>query len=173
VTWWSVTIEAEGEDRDLVTADAMEDLLPILDDYSPVVIAPSEDSGATPVRYGVDLSVNADEAGYAAAMALGFFQEAVAKVDLPAWPIVKLVVITEAELDASLSQSNFPVLVGVSELADLIGVSRQRASELAHSGSFPAPVATLASGPVWIEPAILRYVEEWERRPGRPKAAAQ
>lgn len=40
-------------------------------------------------------------------------------------------------------------LVGVSELAGLLGVSRQRASVVAKEDDAPKPLAQLASGPVW------------------------
>ncbi|MEX2439699.1 MAG: hypothetical protein WD739_07440 [Actinomycetota bacterium] len=59
--------------------------------------------------------------------------------------------------------------VGASELAALLGVTRQRASALAASSTFPAPVARLASGPVWKKSSVGRFVDEWERRPGRPR----
>jgi predicted DNA-binding transcriptional regulator AlpA len=72
------------------------------------------------------------------------------------------------DFERSLETRNFPELVGVSELAELLGVSRQRASELANSKTFPKPVAQLSSGPVWVEAAVRRYENEWPRRPGRP-----
>jgi hypothetical protein len=175
VIWWSVTIEAESDESDgggVVGSDKLDDLLSVLDHFSPVVIVPPEEPRGTPIRYGVDLSVLADAAAEATDIAVAAFETAVKEIGLPEWPIVKLGVITEAELDASLATSNFPTLLGVSELADLLGVSKQRASELARTASFPSPVATLASGPVWVEHAVVRYLEEWERRPGRPKAAA-
>ncbi len=43
------------------------------------------------------------------------------------------------ELDRRIQESNAPELVGVAELASLLSVSRQRASELARSRGFPAP----------------------------------
>ena len=174
MTAWSVTIESEGEDGVFqpgtsVSPSALDELLCVLAEYSPVVIAPAE-SGAGPGRYGVDVSVNADTALEATYMAHQLVWDATRKVGLPEWPIVKLEAQTEDSLDASLATPNFPNLLGVTELAHLLGVSRQRASELAHSPSFPRPVSELASGPVWIEPTVLRYVEEWERRPGRRRA---
>ena len=73
------------------------------------------------------------------------------------------------ELEKQVMESNVPELVGVTELAQLLGVSRQRASELARSRDFPAPIAVLRSGPVWRKTAIARHVGKWERRPGRPR----
>jgi len=74
-------------------------------------------------------------------------------------------------LDPELSLPNARELLGVIELANLLNVSRQRASELARTGSgFPRPIVLLASGPVWDRAMIARYVEHWDRRPrGRPR----
>ena len=58
--------------------------------------------------------------------------------------------------------------VGVSEVAEILGVSRQRASELRTRPGFPAPIADLASGPVWTRGSLDRFISTWERRPGRP-----
>ena|SRR5712692_9393079 len=59
-------------------------------------------------------------------------------------------------------------LVGVAELSDLLQVTTQRASSLARSPGFPAPIAWLRSGPIWHRPTVARYVATWNRRPGRP-----
>lgn len=63
--------------------------------------------------------------------------------------------------------------VGVTEVAELLGVSRQRASELRTRRGFPAPIAELASGPVWTASSLGRFLETWERRPGRPRTIAR
>ncbi len=53
--------------------------------------------------------------------------------------------------------------MGISEIAELLGVSRQRAHQLAASHGFPEPVARLAQGPVWE----TAEVEKWARETGR------
>lgn len=61
-------------------------------------------------------------------------------------------------------------LVGISEIAQMLGVTRQRAVQLvADYSDFPAPTASLAAGRIWRR----RQVEAWmnkhpERKPGRP-----
>lgn len=61
------------------------------------------------------------------------------------------------------------MLGGVTEVAELIGVSRQRFADLRVRPDFPEPVAELASGPVWDIAAIRRWSESGARRgPGRP-----
>lgn len=78
---------------------------------------------------------------------------------------------TMEHLAQEQDQPNKPELIGVMELAKMLGVTRQRASELARTDSgFPRPMTFLASGPVWDKATIMRYVDRWERRPrGRPK----
>jgi hypothetical protein len=87
---------------------------------------------------------------------------------LPAWPIVKLEAIEWERLGAELKQPPGPELVGIAELAELAGVSRQRASILARREGFPEPLATLAAGPGWDLHAVRRFLEGWTRQVGRP-----
>lgn len=54
-------------------------------------------------------------------------------------------------------------LMGVAEVATLLGVSRQRVTQLAKQEDFPAPAAALAAGPVWES----ADVERWARGVGR------
>lgn len=54
-------------------------------------------------------------------------------------------------------------LVGVAEVADMLGVTRTRVSQLASSAGFPEPTARLAAGPVWLR----EDVERWARDTGR------
>ena len=55
-------------------------------------------------------------------------------------------------------------LVGASEIAKLLGVTRQRVNQLAKEPSFPAPVAQLGLGAVWRTEDVLRWIDE--HRPG-------
>jgi len=51
-------------------------------------------------------------------------------------------------------------VVGVPEVAQILGVSRQRVYQLMGSyDDFPVPLATLAVGRIWSRQAI----EEWSR----------
>lgn len=54
-------------------------------------------------------------------------------------------------------------LLGNAELGQLLGVSRQRVSQLVSSPTFPAPYATLAMGSIWT----LEAVTDWAQRTGR------
>lgn len=55
-------------------------------------------------------------------------------------------------------------LVGTHEIANLLGVSRQRVAQLAKTARFPSPVARLAMGPVYTRRSIIRFC----RITGRP-----
>ena len=61
-------------------------------------------------------------------------------------------------------------LVGLSEIATMLGVSRQRAGQLVRDYSdFPPPVAELASGRIWETTAVEAWAKAHPvRPPGRP-----
>ncbi len=71
-----------------------------------------------------------------------------------------------------LSQPTYPPMLGVAEVAEKLGVSKQRVFELREAARLPEPITELRAGPVWPEPAIDRWLDTWERKPGRPKKAA-
>lgn len=63
-------------------------------------------------------------------------------------------------------------LVGPGEVAELLGVSRQRVHQLSgQHADFPAPYARLGIGPVWMLPAVEAFERRWSRKPGRPARA--
>ena len=51
-------------------------------------------------------------------------------------------------------------LMGAQEIADRLGVSRQRVTQLTARPDWPAPVATLALGRVWRSEDIERWIRE-------------
>jgi hypothetical protein len=61
-------------------------------------------------------------------------------------------------------------LVGLTEIGEMLGVSRQRARQLAEDNDdFPRPVARMASGPVFTRSSIQSFRLRWPRqRTGRP-----
>lgn len=55
-------------------------------------------------------------------------------------------------------------LVGLTEIAELLGISRQRVHKLSQEASgFPEPFARLSAGLIWLRADI----EEWARDTGR------
>jgi predicted DNA-binding transcriptional regulator AlpA len=60
-------------------------------------------------------------------------------------------------------------LVGLSELAEVLGVSKRTAARYATRPDFPAPVAKLRAGSVWLEEDVLTWAQsEPQARPGKP-----
>ena len=61
-------------------------------------------------------------------------------------------------------------LVGLSEIATMLGVSRQRVGQLVSDyDDFPDPVAELASGRIWETAAVEAWANAHPvRPPGRP-----
>lgn len=54
-------------------------------------------------------------------------------------------------------------LVSTVEIAEMLGVTRQRVSQLMRADTFPAPTADLAVGRVWLRDEI----EAWAAATGR------
>jgi predicted DNA-binding transcriptional regulator AlpA len=55
-------------------------------------------------------------------------------------------------------------LVGAAEIAEMLGISRQRVDAIARThDDFPEPEAVLASGRIWLRTAI----QEWAHASGR------
>jgi len=59
-------------------------------------------------------------------------------------------------------------LVATPEIAEILGVTRQRASKIIQTHQdFPAPVAELSIGKVWLRSAVEEWSDQWNRAPGR------
>lgn len=71
-------------------------------------------------------------------------------------------------------------LVGISEIAAILGVSRQRAGKLADGPDFPAPVAQTSRGRLYTRGSVTAFNEWWQtvrnprggRRRRQPTTAA-
>ena len=62
-------------------------------------------------------------------------------------------------------------LVSIPEIAELLGVSQQRAHQIIRSyKDFPLPEAELAVGRVWLRSAVEAWDKSHPRRPGRRAA---
>jgi len=157
MTEWSVRIELAGgfieEDADRVTT--------ILAKSSPA-------TGFGPGELDVQFCVEAGNAQDAIKKGTNLLMSALKK---PA-RVVSVEALSMEDLDRSIAESNAPDFVGVSELAGILRVSKQRISKLASAPEFPKPIAILAAGPIWRKTTIARFAEAWERRPGRPRKGA-
>lgn len=62
-------------------------------------------------------------------------------------------------------------VAGIAEIAELLGVSRQRAVQIVRDhADFPDPLAELASGRIWHRPSVEAWIAAHpDRKPGRPR----
>lgn len=88
-------------------------------------------------------------------------------------PPVGLEVVTELEHARRAEAPTMPELMSAAEIADELGVRRQRVHQLRQNPAFPAPLAELRGGAVWDAAAVRKFKEEWERRAGRPRSGLQ
>lgn len=153
---WIVSMDAELPTE--FSDELADQLIESLSDYSPAV-------GGRGNRIGVTMSVEAAtnrQAFERARMALSHELGARAR-------LVDARVQTVEELERELEAPALPALAGISEVASILHVSKQRASQLADNPAFPEPICALAAGPVWLRSSIISFGER-ERQPGRPRA---
>jgi len=87
--------------------------------------------------------------------------------------IVGAETLNRKEYDRRAEEPSVPELISAPEIAELLGVTRQRVHQLAADNPlFPEPFIRLGSGPLWIADAIRRFDREWSRKPGRPRRVA-
>jgi predicted DNA-binding transcriptional regulator AlpA len=51
-------------------------------------------------------------------------------------------------------------VVGLSEIGEMMGVSRQRADQLCRTKGFPDPCAVLRHGSIWYRPEVAKWITE-------------
>lgn len=161
---WDVTLDLDV-DADQPLEEIADDLVGLLSGTEGVVsIAGS--------ILAVAISIDAADANRAVARATERIRDAFATLRLPSSARARIVGVAAKRADlvaAELDRPTFPEIVGVAEVAELLGVSKQRITELRTSGRLPSPIADLRAGPVWPKAAIERWLEGWERKPGRPR----
>lgn len=62
-------------------------------------------------------------------------------------------------------------LMGTKEVAERLGISKQRVVQLRTDGSLPTPIAEISQGPIWDGEAIEEFLATWDRGVGKPKRA--
>lgn len=74
--------------------------------------------------------------------------------------------------EAEAFRPDTPELLSASDVANELGVSRQRVYQLQTGHpTFPAPYARLGTGPIWTRPVIEHFAQTWVRKSGRPAKA--
>ncbi len=164
---WTVAVGLAAE---VELGSPAEDRIAILAEKL-AALAPSVSVGQR--SFTVRVAVEAIDAVEASATAVADVVYALEAAGLPSGSVQELEVTEWSLFEKRLEEPPYPDLVGITEIAELLDVSRQRASELARSSKFPVPHADLAAGPVWLKPNVMGFVKEWDRKPGRPKSASR
>lgn len=83
-------------------------------------------------------------------------------------------VMTETERERQNREPLVLDLAGVSEIGEILGVTRQRAKQISTAPGldFPPPVAVIKAGPVFARWQVEAFENRWTRKPGRPGKAA-
>jgi hypothetical protein len=79
-----------------------------------------------------------------------------------------LEVLPTHEFDRMLNRPSIPELVGYAEIAQMAGVSRQRAAQLPEIPGFPPAVVQVRAGPLRVRRQVAAWLSGWERKNGRP-----
>ncbi len=159
----SVAIEIALEESDEPIAD-LESKLAVLRE---AIV----DRGGVPLvskdgrRYGARFFVRAPGAESAIEEGVETLRDAAATVGLPDSPVVDAEALTMAELARDEPEVDVPALIGITELAGLLGVSNQLVTVLVRAKGFPPPVAELNAGPVWVLDSINRFLRKAKAEP--------
>lgn len=114
--------------------------------------------------HGIDITLHCDDCTFDRALTLARTRSGAVVPDGP----IGVTVMTEKEHLRSAATMAVPELMSAAEIAEELGVSRQRVHQLRTHDSFPPPLADLRGGAVWNAQAIRRFARRWERKPGRP-----
>jgi hypothetical protein len=124
--------------------------------------------GATPQgRVSARLTVTAADPNAAVTIALEADQAAALAADLGGY-VTALTIADATTPDGEATWIRTPLL-GFTDIGKLLGVSRQRAAQLASEHPlFPPAVAHTASGSLFEEAGIRAFQDSWKRKVGRP-----
>ena len=100
--------------------------------------------------------------------ALDYLIEALSAAVPAHFEVDRAEIMTEARQERELNIPTFPDMVGIVEIADMAGRSRQRAYQMVtENKSFPKPIIETRSGRLWLKAAVERYLEQ--PHVGRPR----
>lgn len=165
----AVSIETWGDGFESYDEDVLWELGPMLAQLGalgPVASAGGLSGGPASI-FTLPLP-HGSEIGALAGPAVELFEAACSKLGLEHRGVARVELLDDRLHELELSQEP-ETYVGVSEIARLLGVSRQRVAQLRVRDHFPSPVAELAAGPVWTRSSLNHFVEGWSRAPGRPR----
>jgi hypothetical protein len=170
---YSVAIETWGAGIDSLEDEAIVEVASMLNELGAEGAATSVGglAGGIGATFGVvdpehGLREPGDTLAEVTRRAVNVFVTACEKAGVPFTGIASLEVTEDRYVDLQL-ETEPERDVGTAEVAEFLGVSKQRVSELRSADRMPAPVAELRSGPVWAVSSLQRFVDGWDRRPGR------
>jgi hypothetical protein len=159
---WTIIVDTQL--REEPTDDQLDDLLELLREHGGAIAGGVGFNRLT----GTFSLEGPDTAGNAGRIGETVFNDLAAKAGLTIQATSGLEVMTWATHDVWLATPAFPPLVGVAEVAEMLGVSKSRVSTLSRRDDIPAPVAHLAAGPVWRAGDLSTFVQRRARQSGRP-----
>lgn len=131
-------------------------------------------ASGTGERVSVTMTVQAENAVAAPRIATqNLLAVLLSRAEVVVFGVQEIQVLTPEEQDRQLAEPSLPELAGVAEVAERLGVSKQRVDQLRKRPDFPSPIATLKSGPIWSAASLTHFVEGWKRKPGRPKTTTE
>lgn len=158
---WSVYVELAATDTLDSAIDALHDALAEHD--AAIGTAPNGNLSA-------QLSIKAGTARKAIQAALTAVTSAAAALGITT-TVMGIELMTEEELDRRLAAPAVPDLVGISEIAGMLDVVRQRATQLAKRDGFPRPSLTcgraLSTSASRLRPGLRAGIAAWDVRLAR------
>lgn len=116
---------------------------------------------------GLSLAVEARDYWQALERGKSFLAGTIA--DVLNHPVVRSFrVLDEPTREKENTRPQFPELISVPDIADLLGVTRQAARKHTLKADFPEPLLTPRTGPLWARAAVEAWNENVQRKPGRP-----
>ena len=147
---WHVTVTVAAAAP--LPEDLPFDIMEALGSYCAAVSMPQDMTGAT-----VTLTVDSDSASNAILDAIEVVGAALAANHVQ-HEVKGVSALNDDDFEAELNAPAFPEVVGYAEIAELAGVTRQRARQFAEIMGFPKPVITTAQGPLMAKTAVQHWL---------------
>jgi hypothetical protein len=158
-------VEVVFETNKTFPLELSSEMIEQLEEYA-AVVSPERDGSGGRIAMTVDGKSTIMEATSVAS-------DAVRKALKPlvgAVDILGLEVSAQEVFEKKMNEPVFPEVVGYAEIADLAGVSRQRARQFTIARGFPTPVITTGQGPLMDRAAVLAWLKNRNTKAGRPKS---
>lgn len=146
-----------------VNHDNAFDLLEALADYAAAGSVARDGAAGS-----LQLSISAPTIDEAIDLAITVVRDALAQ-HVTGAEVTGIDVMNQQAFDEELAQPLYPEVVGYAEIAQMAGVSRQRARQFSQIPSFPSPVIVTAQGPLMSKVAVDTWIKTRNTRPGRPR----